>query len=202
MSNKITELLQAKFKTFAKNMTQVIDKTTFINKAYFSTDASTSVLALVAGTDGASLNTKLTKTEYISGITLVEELVDFFNNGAVTTGDYLSTLMGLTYGSAAVAANLSDATEDIADRMVALASDLFEYYDEATLIKDLYDNSDLSVLVANANAGTVVYGASMTVSDLNSAITLVEQFLKIFNNEAVNQALYSDTVATWQSIDL
>ena len=195
--NNIALTLEDLFKDFANGLSWIQNEAKDIEKAYFSSDASGLVSALGSGTDGASLATKLTKTQYQNGIGFIQQLINFFDNSAVTTGDYLTNIEQVKYGNAATPAFLSDATEDIANRLKVLCDSCLTHFLKSKDIKDKYDNSELSVLVAGLTAGRIIYGANMNNGQLTSGITLVEQFKKMINNEAVTTGLYSANVAIW-----
>jgi hypothetical protein len=198
--NNITSVLQGEFKSFAINLAWVMQEAADIDKAYFATDASTLVGALSSGTSAASLDTKLTKAQYVNYIGFVEQLANFFGNSAVTTGDYLTNIDQVIYGNAATPAKLSDATESIANRMKVHAQACLTHFLKAKYLMDLYSNSELSVIVAGCTGARMVYGADMNVTQLTQGITLVEQFKKMINNESVVTGLYSANVAVWEQI--
>lgn len=198
--NNITQVLENEFQSFAVNLQWIMQEAADIDKAYFATDASTLVSALASGTSGASLDTKLTKAQYQNYIGFVEQLANFFGNSSVTTGDYLNTIDNAIYGNAAVPAKLSDAAESIANRIKVHAQSCLTNFLKAKYLLDLYNNSELSVIIAGCTGARVVYGADMNVTQLTQGITLVEQFKKAVNNEAVATSLYSANVAIWLSI--
>jgi hypothetical protein len=47
---------------------------------------------------------------------------------------------------------------------------------------------------------TVDYVGEMTSSELSAAITLIEQFKKMINNEAVTTGNYVSTLAKWERL--
>ncbi len=198
--NSITLVLEGEFKSFATNLQWIMQEAIDVDKAYFATDASTLVGALGSSTSGASLDTKLTKGQYQNYIGFMEQLKNFFGNSAVSTGDYLTNIDQAIYGNAAAPAKLSDATESLANRMKVHAQSCLTNFLKAKTLLDLYNNSELGVIVAGCTGAREVFGANMNVTQLIQGITLVEQFKKLINNESVAQNLYSANVAIWQSI--
>lgn len=198
--NTITTTLEGSFKTFANNLSWVMNEAKDINAAYFATDASTLVGALASGTSGASLDTKLTKSQYQNAIGFVQQLGNFFDNAAVTTGDYLNTLDNTIYGNASAPAKLSDAAESLANRLKVLTQACLSHFLTAKDTLALYYNSELSVVVAGCSGGLRVFGADMNVTQLIQGITLVEQFKKLINNEAVATSAYGVNVAIWKMV--
>lgn len=198
---EVTKVIEDGFRQFASDMSWVMNEAKDIEKAYFATDASTLVSALALDTDGASNATKLTKAQYVNAIGFIQQLKNFFDNSAVTQGDYLTNIQQVKYGNAAVPATLSAATEDVANRLKVLCDACLTHFLTAKDLKDLYDNSELSVLVAGLSAGRKIYGANMNNSELTTGITLVEQYKKMINNEAVTQGLYSATIAIWELVE-
>lgn len=198
--NEITSTLEGSFRSFALNMNWVMTEAKDIDSAYFATDASSLVGALASGSTAASLATKLTKSQYQNGIGFIEQVNAFFGNSPVTTGDYLNTIDNLIYGNAATPALVSDAAESLANRLKVLAQACLTHFNTARDLMDLFNNSELSVVVAGCTGARTVFGANMNVTQLTQGITLVEQFKKLINNEAVTTGLYSANVAIWRSI--
>ncbi len=198
--NNVTLTLENEFKSFAVNLQWVMQEAADINKAYFATDASALVSGLANSTDGASLDTKLTKAQYVNYITFLGQIANFFGNAAVSTGDYLSTIDQVIYGNAAAPAKLSDATESLANRIKVHAQSCLTHFLTAKKLLDIYNNSELTVVVSGCTGARMVFGANMDVTELTQGITLVEQFKKLINNEAVATSLYSANVAIWISL--
>lgn len=198
--NNVTINIEADFKAFAESMSLIMNEAKDIHSAYFATDASTLVEALASGTTGASFDSKLTKAQYQNGIGFLEQINKFFNNEAVTTGDYLNTLNNLIYGNAAVPGNIGDAVESLATRMKNLARSCMTHFVTAKDILETYNNSELGTIVAEITGARIVYGANMSVTQLTQGVTLVEQFKKLINNEAVATGLYSANVAIWKML--
>jgi len=199
MSN-ITLNLQGSFQSFAENSNWMMNEASDVYASYWATDANVLVSALPSGTSGASLNTKFTKTVYQNSLGFVEQMNKFFSNSAVTTGDYLSNIENVIYANAGTPAIISPATESLADRMKVLCEASLSLFKTAKDILNAYNNSELSVIVAGCSGSRVVYGAAMNVTQLIQGITLVEQFKKMINNEAVTTGLYSANVAIWKMV--
>lgn len=198
--NNIALNLEGSIKAFAENLSWMQREVADIYKAYFATDATTLVGALATGASGASLASKLTKSQYQAGITFVEQMTRFFGNQSITTADYLGTIEAILYGNAASPARLSDAAEDIADRMKVACGLCLGYFNSAKDILDTYSNSELSVLVSGLAGSRIIYGANMNATQLGQGITLIEQYKKLINNEAVSTGSYGTNVAIWRSI--
>lgn len=193
-----TKKIQIDIKSFMDGMLWLKETSKCIYDAYWDTDASTLVPALASGVSGATVESSLTKDEFVNGITFIEDLVDLFSNGAVSQADYLGTCNKLQYGSASITVPLSNATEALGTRLQTLGINCIGYYHDARNILNFYTNNELGDMISSLDAQRIVPGSDMTVSDLNAGITLVEQYKKMINNEVVSQALYEATVATWQ----
>ena len=196
----LTLTFENKVKAFAAAMAWQNTEAQDIEKAYFASDASSLVAALPTGGSGASLDTKLTKDQYQSAIGFAQQVKAFFANSAVSTGDYLTNIEQVIYGNAVAPAKLSDAAEDIANRLNVFCRSALTQYQTALGIIDFYGNSELSVLVAGLSGGRICYGASMNATQLTQGITLVEQYKKMIGNESVATGLYSANVAIWLNI--
>jgi len=196
---EITKKLQVEIASVVESMLTMKEEVKSIGKAYWSTNANTLVGAL-GSTDAATLSTKLTKTEYLAGITLCEDLEDFFTNDAVTTTGYQASCMLLKYGSHATGTKLSEATEDIGTRMKQVGVDCLELFKKCRNILEMYANNEVGDMIANLDTQRMIPGSEMTKDVLSSGVTLVEQFKKLINNEAVTTGDYSATLAKWQSL--
>lgn len=199
--NNITKILEAEFKDFAEKLSWIMLEAADIVKANSATDASTLVAALATNATGASLATKLTKAQYQNYIGgYLAQLANFFGGSAVSTGDYMSNVDQVIYGNAATPAYVSDATESIANRLKVHAQASLTQFLKAKYIIDLYNNSELSVIVAGCTGARKVYGADHNVTQLTQGITMVLQYKYLINNEAVGTAAYSANVAVWRSL--
>ena len=194
----ITGLLQTKIKLVVDALTTMHSEVVDIGKAYWATDANVLVVALTNDTDAATLTTKLTKAEYVAGVTLCSEMADFFDNAAVSTADYIVSCNKLRYGSHATGAKLSEATEQLGTRMNLVALNCVELFKIVKDILSIYVANEVGDMIANIDAQRHVPGSQMTRDELNSGIALVEQFKKMMNNEAVTPGDYATTLSQWQ----
>jgi len=171
-----------------------------IDNAYWDTNANTLVSALSSDTDAATLETKLTKAEYIAGITMVQNLFKMFNNEAVSTADYEGTCNLLRYGSHATGSKLSEATEEIGNRMKQLAVDMMTTYGYAKKVLQIYNAEEVGDMIANLDNERRIPGSNMNKQQLNAAITYCSQFVNFMTSQAVTTGDYATTVAQWQTI--
>ena len=196
----LTKLLQTNIKIIFDLLESIKQESADIYKAYWSSDANTTVGAL-GDSDPATYASRLIKTEYSSGLALVEDLDDFFTNSAVTQTDYKQTCGNLFYGSATTPTLRTNATEAIGDRLKNIASSCLAADKLCVEALKLHTESEIyDAFTNNGNfsAGNIVFGSEMTKADLNAGITLIEQFKKMMNNEAVTTADYAVTLATWK----
>jgi len=198
MSSFITARLQNELMSMVALWTTMKEEASDIYKGYWATDANTTVGALSPGTAAATLATKLTKDEYIAGITMVEDIEDFFGNQPVSTTDYLATCEKLRYGSAATPTKTSEATEGLGDRMYQVALNCITLFGNCNTVLEMYFANEVNDQIANLDNERNVTGSNMTKKDLADGIVLVEQFKKMLNNEAVAAADYAATLGLWQ----
>jgi hypothetical protein len=196
----ITNILQTNIKQFVDASVTMYAEVKDISKAYWATDANTKISGLANDTDAATLSTKLTKVEYITSITFVAALENFFGNSAVGQSDYMVTCNKLKYGSHATGAKLSEATEQLGSRMNLVALNAIEMFKWANNILTIYASNEVGDMIANIDAQRHIPGSQMNKDELNSGITLVEQFKKIINNEVVATGDYASTLAKWSRL--
>ena len=195
----ITRKLQNDIKSIINALQILKEESKDIVKVYWATGISTLLAAKNDG-DAVTISTKLTKAQYVSGITMVTEFNDFFSNAAVTTGDYIETCQKLKYGNDEAVTILSESTEAAGDRLYQVALDCIELFKNCRDTLDLYIDNEVGECVAVWTNERVVYGADMNKSELSAGITLVEQFKKMMNNEAVNTGDYETSIASWQHL--
>jgi len=196
----VTKLLQIDLKEMMTNCCCIACEAAEIEKAYFSTDATSTVSGLSNDTDAATLNSKLTKAEFINGITFAQELFDMFNNEAVTQGDYQATCNKLKYGSAAIPEKLTEATEAIGDRLKTLAENAFTIYQYSKKVLQVYSAEEVGDMIADLDDYRRIPGSTVNKQQLNSAVTYCAQFVNFMTNQAVTQGDYATIVASWQSV--
>jgi len=195
----ITRKLQNDIKSIINALQILKEESKDIVKVYWATGISTLLAAKNDG-DAVTISTKLTKAQYVSGITMVTKFNNFFSNAAVTTGDYIETCQKLKYGNDEAVTILSESTEAAGDRLYQVSLDCIELFKNCRDTLDLYIDNEVGECVAVWTNERVVYGADMNKSELSAGITLVEQFKKMMNNEAVNTGDYETSIASWQHL--
>jgi hypothetical protein len=193
----VNKKLQIDIKSVVDSMILLKEESSDIYKAYWSTDANTQVGGLASGDDAATESSKLTKTNYLNGITLCEDLEDFFGNEAVTTTDYLQNCEKIRYSDAGTPTKLSEATEGLGERIQQVAIDCIVLLQQCRNILQVYSANEVSDMITNLDPERPLGGCQLTASDMNSGITLVEQFKKMLSNEAVSTGDYASTLAKW-----
>jgi len=167
-----------------------------IDKTYWSCGVDSEI----SGIDPVTVNSKLTNTEFVSGITLVQQFDKFFTNQAVTQSDYLSICENITHGNDTASSIVSEACETLGDRMVRICVDSIVLFKKCKNILELYNSNEVPDMIENLDNQRVVSCNSLTKDDLVLGITLVEQFKKLLNNEAVTAGDYASTLAKWQRL--
>lgn len=190
--------LQDDIKDMATSLLALKKESEEIYKAYWATDANTKVSALENDTDAATSSTKLTKGNYTNGLSLAEDVEDFFGNEAITQTDYPANCLKIIYSDAATPAKLSEATEQIGARVVQMAQDCLTLRKTCFDILKFYSAHNLDDILGVLSNEDVIPGSSMSKADLNSGITMIEQFKKMMNNEAVTAGDYAATLAKWE----
>lgn len=191
------EVYEQQLIDFLNKMEYLSTEASDIYNSYFDTDASdvtVGVPSLLLNSDAATVQSKINKSQYLNGITLVNQVVNFFSNSAVAQGDYIDTVRELMYGNTARGSVLTIASEEIGNRLSSLATNLLGYFQNAQKILGMY-NSDIVSSVAGALSDSdVMPGMSITKKNLVDFTVLTEQFKKLLNNEAVTTGDYQSTV--------
>lgn len=198
MSNQVALKFQSSFYNFSVSLNNMMIESADIEKLYFS-GASTQLAALT-DPDPATTATKLTKLEISNGIGFCQQLNKFFNNVAVTTGDYLAVIEPILYGNDPKSTPLSVEVEAIGNRLYLLCQDALTNFNTAKNLYTTYWSNEIGNAVGALTSSTVFYGIDATVGDLINAITLSEQYKKLINNEAVATSDYKSIIAKWQRL--
>lgn len=195
VTQQIEDQLVSLMTSFYSMNREVID----LEHYYFNSNASTLVNALASGTTPATTSASgaFSKDEFISGITLLQELSDFFNNQAVSTSLYISTCDNLRNASHPAGSPLSNDVENIGSRIKTLVLNLIELSKTAPNIEKIYNASGVSAVIGSISASTVVFGCGLTQAKLISGIVFIQQFQKFLNNEAVTQGDYLSTITNF-----
>jgi len=195
--NNVTQQMETAITAFAGSLYFMNTEATDIVKAYFATTATTLISGLSTGSTPATVQTGFNKTQYLAGITLLQNLQNFFGNASVTTSDYLGTCETLINGSNFATTQLSNDVESIGLRMKAVSHNLIQLEKDGTNINKIYSASGLSGILGSIASSTIVYGSSTTQSKFIGGIVLVQQLLNFLGNSAVTTGDYYTTVANW-----
>jgi len=195
--NNVTQQLEDLITAFAGSLYSMNTEVNDIVKAYFATTASSLINGLATSSTPATVQTGLSKGQYVNGITLLQNLQNFFGNAAVSTGDYLGTAETLINGSNNATTQLSNDVESLGLRIKAVSQNLIQLYKDGTNINKVYNASGLSGFLGSVSASTIVYGCSTTQSKFIGGIVLVQQLLNFLGNSAVSTGDYYTTVANW-----
>lgn len=198
MSNQIAAKLQTKFSSFMVSLGYLVPEVSDIEKAYFA--GPSAQLAGLADGDPATVSTKLTKLEISNAIGLCQQINNFFQNAAVTQGDYLAVIEPVLYGNDQATTAISVEVEAIGERLYLLCQTVLELFKNSKDNYTTYWANEIGNAVGAIATGTVFYGIGATAGDLVSAITITEQFKKMINNEAVATSDYKSIIAKWQRL--
>lgn len=154
----------------------------------------------LAGSDPACQTARLTKDQLGAGLTLVDQLANlFFENGSVTTGDYMATCQVTLYGNATPTL-VSVPVEGYADRLVTFARTCINQYNFARNAENFYGAALYSIVDGLASGSDVVPGSDMTKDQILAAIAVIQQFQKFLQNEAVTSGYYRTTLGQWSAL--
>lgn len=192
--------LDNRLKAFIKKVSPLQPESKDLSKLYWSEITGDAVFSVLLTTDAATFSTKLTKQEVINALTISEQIDKFFTNQALTQADYRQNIQGIIYGNNEYASpGISTAIEDYGVRSVALCRAALELFNDANEILDLYFDTEISTIYA-AVTGVDLPWQDYSKSDFGAAITLIENFKKLINNEVATQGDYGATVAKWIKI--
>ncbi len=160
---------------------------------FWKVGISTELSGIASDTDPATKVSKLSKGEVNLGLTLAEQFKNFFQNSAVAQNDYLHTMENLIYGSDERTIPGSAGLEAVGDRLRVLSEKALQAYKLGRKILITYIAND----AGNADPEPSV---PMTMDQLSSGVTLVEQFTKMVSNQAVATGDYTVSLGKWRPL--
>lgn len=175
-----------------------------IEKLYFANAINSEISGAAAGdqvtTTWDSVSTKLTRSKVEAGITLAQQMNNFFANAAVTQADYWSTIQALTHADGGTGSFVASASlESLGLRLRRFGEDCLTQFNRAKAIQNLYYDNEFGDIVSVLDAERIIPGADMTRNDLANAVTLVAQFQNLVGNAAVTTGDYESTVSKWKA---
>lgn len=200
MSNTATQILETKIKTFMTSMLWMQPEASDLAKLYWAEVNSDSTYTALSSSAAATYSTKLTKQELTNALTFIEELEDFYTNSALTQADYLANIQAIVYGNDEYTSpGISPAIEGFGERSVTLLESVLVCFKDAKDMLDIYFDNEISDAVG-ALTGEECPWYAFSKSDFTEAISLIENFKKLVNNEVASQADYGATIAKWRKI--
>lgn len=199
MSSNITLELQRSLKSMMASWWTMYNECIDIDAAYFKTEASTYVGAKAAN-DPVTVNTKLTKTQFVNGITFIENVVKFFGNAAVTTGDYLSSIDPIKYGNTTGATAVPASVEALGSRLLQVCTDSIYLLQQSKLQESVYNSTSIGTAFASVPDAVIVFGAEMTRAELVAGVTLLQQWQRFIGNLSVTTGDYASTLSKFNRL--
>lgn len=190
--------IESEMKSLSSHLLNLYSMSVDIYAGYFKTSATTDVGNILITSDTAvTVASKLTKGTYLSAITFFEDAEDFFTNTAVTTTDYLTTVLKVSYGESARGSILSEPVEAIGDK-IKTACDLSIYIlAKADYLVNLYFDEQVNDMVSSLSNQKILPGTGVTKSHVVNMITLLQQYQNMMNNSSVTAADYLSTISSW-----
>jgi len=195
--NNTTLTIENSLVSYANSLYAMSNEATDIVKLYFATTASTLVGALATDTTPATVTSALSKGQLINGITLLQQLQNFFGNAAVSSGDYMGTAQNLVNGDYPANATLSPDVENIGNRLKVVGQNAIQLSKDGALLVKTYNASGLSAIIGSISGSTIVFGCNLSQAKFVSGVVLVEQFLALMNKDSVSTGDYLTTVVNF-----
>lgn len=165
---------------------------------YWKTSANSDIGALASGSTPASFASRLTKNQCQSqGLVIADQLGNnFFENSAVTTGDYMTSIQSLLHGNA-TATLVSVPAEDFANEAKGLAADCLSLFSKCRDAENFYSAQGIASLISGLSGTDLVTPDGVTKDELTAALVLMQQYQNFVNNAAVTTAAYKTTLGLW-----
>lgn len=197
--NNVTINLENSIVSYTTSLYFINQEAADIVKMYFATTASSLVSALATNSTPATTTGGggLSKLQFVNGITICQQLQNFFGNAAVTTGDYFGNCETMVNANTPATTALSTDVENLGGRIAALAANLIQLNKDGNNINKAYSASGLSGILGSIASTTIVFGCNVTQSRLIGGVVLVQQFLNFLQNLTVTTGDYYTTVSIW-----
>jgi hypothetical protein len=196
-----TEVIETKIKAFITTFKDMQPESSDLSKLYWSEVNTDTVYTALISSAAATHSTKLTKHVVSNALTGAEQVDKSFTNQALTQSDYLQNVQGIIYGNDeyATAGGISTAIEAFGERSVTFCTSSLQLFKDAKDILDLYFDTEISAAVG-AVTGEELPWYEFSKSDFTEAVTMIEAFKKLINNEVATQGDYGATIAKWRKI--
>lgn len=193
----VTEKLQNEIHGFISSLSWMEREANDLNQLYYDAGIDTEISGL-SDSDKATSASQLSKSEVVSGITFVENFYKWFTSGSPIDSDYLSVCHNLAFGSTTTPTfTPSTALESLGDRLKAMAEACIQLDKQSQSILDIYFDNQIDTAFSSIDSHRIVYGAAMTVSEMSSGVTLIENFQKFMNSNTPTNADYASTIKQW-----
>jgi len=94
----------------------------------------------------------------------------------------------------------STALENIGNRFKTLAESCIEIDKQTQTILDIYFDNQINTAFAALDVDRHVFGACMTIDQMQNALTLIENFQKFINGTTPSNADYASTISQWMNL--
>ena len=194
--NSVTQTIEQNITVLCGQLASAYEEASDIVKAYFSTNAS-SLVSGAGANDPVTVSSALTKTKYVNGIIMCQQLQNLVGAQVVTTGDYNSSAQNLLHGSNAANAILSGDVESIGSRLQSLAGTLLQMAKASKSLLSIYSSAQLSAALTALSGDPIVYGCNTGKTKFINGINAVQQFANLMGNQDVAQGDYLSIIEAW-----
>lgn len=196
----VAGIFQNKVRWFMLQLGETYVEAMNLTMLYWKSDMQ-SVLVPLADTDPATVNSKLTKANIVSSISMLESYQKLCTGGVATQNDYIVTAVAVLNGSTARTAILSTATETFGDRLVILLNKLLVIANLSNDILSFYFANQIDHVLAVLDDYRPLIGASAAAEEFTEALVAVEQFKKMAFGEVYTTGNFYTISQEWATFD-
>jgi len=187
--NNSPQVIQEKAKAIMQGFCYILSQAMESYERYWGTSANTDIASL-GDTDPVTVSSKLTKAEFVAGITLAEAITKFVSNQEVTNAQYINTARKLTLGDNPRESVLTQEVESIGDKLMIMGSNIIEIRQQGMEVLNMYNATEMAAACAVMSDTTVFFGSSLTTSHIIAGMNMVDQFLKLCDGNSPAQGDY------------
>lgn len=190
----VTTKIEKKLLNVNETLNLIVNQASSVYKLYWATSVSTDISGLSAS-DPATIDGGISKADLVNGLSIAEQLNNFFGNSAVASSDYLANINKILYTNIPRVTKLSNAVESLASLELALMWNLLNVYNEAKVIINLYFKNEVGDIVGVLDANRLIPGSNLTQADLAAGVTMLTNIVAFMENGAVTTSDYQATLS-------
>jgi hypothetical protein len=196
----VAGIFQNKVRWFMLQLGETYVEAMNLGLLYWKSDMQT-VLATIQSNDPATVNSKLTKANIISAVSMLEAYEKLCTGSTANQSDYMTVAVGILNGTTARTTVLSSATEAFGDRLVTLLNKLLLMANLSNDILSFYFANQIDHVLVVLDDYRPLLGATAAAQQFSEALVAIEQFKKMAFGEVYTTGNFYTISQEWATFD-